>query len=261
MFVAQLVALIDRLAPVHLAEDWDNVGLIVGRHNRTVRRVLVALELRGDVLQEARERGCDAIVVHHPPIFPAVPALTDAAPAQELVLTAAEERIAVVAAHTNLDSAAGGLNDQMAGMLGLRDVRPLAPAAGDPAAGLGRVGTVPPAPLEALVRRVAAEIPGAVSYSGDPGVQVARVACCTGSGASMIGDARAADAEVFVTSDLKYHDHDRAEGMPLIAVPHAQVERLAMRRWFRGFARQLHADGVESAFADTDTDPWQSVGR
>lgn len=261
MFVAQLVALIDRLAPVHLAEDWDNVGLIVGRGDRAVHGVLVALELRAEVLREARERRCDAIVVHHPPIFPAVSALTDAAPAQELVLAAAEERIAVVAAHTNLDSAVGGLNDQMALMLGLADVRPLAPAPGDPAAGLGRVGTVTPVPLEALVRHVAAEIPGPVSYAGDPAAAVSRVACCTGSGASMIGDARAAGAEVLVTSDLKHHDHDRAEGMPLIAVSHAQVERLAMRRWYGELARHLEAEGVRSAFADTDTDPWRPVAR
>ena len=259
MFVAQLVALIDRVAPVALAEDWDNVGLVVGRHNRTVARVLVALELRHEVLHEARERRCDAIVVHHPPIFPSVASLTDGAPAAELVLTAAEERIAVVAAHTNLDAAAGGLNDQMAAMLGLSDARPLAPAVTDPAAGLGRVGTIPGVALEDLVRRVAGEIPGAVTYAGDPGVHVSRVACCTGSGASMIPDARAAEAEVFVTSDLKYHDWDRAEGMPLIAVPHAQVERLAMRRWFRGFDRLLHAEGVEADFAEADTDPWQAA--
>jgi len=260
VFVAQLVALIDRLAPASLAEDWDNVGLIVGRHNRAVRRVLVALELRDEVLHEARERSCDAVVVHHPPIFPATDAVTDGTPAQELVLTAAEERIAVIAAHTNLDAAAGGLNDHMAEMLGIRDTRPLVPSPVIPDAGLGRVGSVSRMPLEELVRLVDAAVPGPVAYSGDPGVQVRRVACCTGSGASMIGDARAAEAEVFVTSDLKYHDHDRAQGMPLVAVGHAQVERLAMRRWFRGLERALHGDGVEAAFAEADTDPWQSGG-
>ncbi|MGE4031699.1 MAG: Nif3-like dinuclear metal center hexameric protein, partial [Thermoleophilia bacterium] len=72
MFVAQLAAAVDRLAPVTLAEEWDNVGLIVGRHNQPVRGVLVALELRDEVLGEARELGCDAVVTHHPPIFPSL---------------------------------------------------------------------------------------------------------------------------------------------------------------------------------------------
>jgi hypothetical protein len=60
-----------------------------------------------------------------------------------------------------------------------------------------------------------------------------------------------------VTSDLRYHDADRAEGLPLVALPHARAERLALKRWTRGLERTLAADGVEVRFALTDTDPWQ----
>ncbi|MEZ0285862.1 MAG: Nif3-like dinuclear metal center hexameric protein, partial [Thermoleophilia bacterium] len=88
MLVAQLLAAIERLAPSALAEEWDNVGLLVGRHNQPARRVLVALELRDEVLGEAREAGCDAVVTHHPPIFPTLAALTDGGTASELVLRA-----------------------------------------------------------------------------------------------------------------------------------------------------------------------------
>ena len=126
MLVAQVLAAVERLAPPALAEDWDNVGLIVGRHNQPVRRLLVALELRGDVLGEAREHGCDAILTHHPPIFPSIHAVTDGA-AGELVLRAAEDRLAVLAAHTNLDAARGGLNDVMAEILGMSAAVPLRP--------------------------------------------------------------------------------------------------------------------------------------
>lgn len=257
MLVAQLLTHVDRLAPFALAEDWDNVGLMVGRHNRPVRRVLVALELRDEVLYEARERGCDVIVTHHPPIFPALTALSDAVPAAELVLGAAEARIAVVAAHTNLDSAAGGLNDQFATMLGLDATRPMTSHPSDAAVGLGRIGSTPPVSLETFVARVAGVLDGAqVSYAGDPGARVATVAVCTGSGASLIAAARAAEVDVYVTGDLKYHDADRSEGMPLIMAPHARVERLAMRRWFRNLERALSSEGVEAWFAEADTDPW-----
>jgi len=98
VLVAQLLAAVERLAPTSLAEDWDNVGLLVGRSNHPVRGVLVALELRDEVLGEAREHGCDAVVTHHPPIFPALTALTDDGTAAELVLRAAESRVAVIAA-------------------------------------------------------------------------------------------------------------------------------------------------------------------
>lgn len=260
MLVAQLLTVVDRLAPFALAEEWDNVGLLVGRHNRPVRRVLVALDLRDEVLHEAREHGCDAVVTHHPPIFPSLAAVTDHAAASGAVLAAAEARIAVVAAHTNLDSAPDGLNDEMAAMLGLTATRPMTPHPADPAAGLGRVGSVTPVSLESFVVRVATALEGAqISYAGDPGARVATVALCTGSGASLIGAARAAEADVYVTGDLKYHDADRAEGMPLVMAPHARVERLAMRRWFRRFERALAAEGVEARFAEVDTDPWQAA--
>lgn len=258
MLVAQLLAAVERRAPAALAEEWDNVGLMVGRHNRPVRRLLVALELRDEVMAEAREGGCDAILTHHPPIFPSLAAVTDDLPVASLILRAAEERIAVIAAHTNLDSAHGGLNDIMAAALGMGAGAPLRPAPADPTAGLGRVGEVAPTTLGDLVARVASVFPGPVTHTGDPWARVARVACCTGSGASLIADAEAAEVDAYVTGDLKYHDADRSR-LPLINVPHAGVEREAMRRWTRELERELSQEGVEVRFAATDTDPWQRV--
>jgi dinuclear metal center YbgI/SA1388 family protein len=259
MLAAELLAHLERLAPLGLAEEWDNVGLLVGRHNQAVTRVLVALELRGEVLDEARELGCDAVLTHHPVIFPTLFSLTDDGVASELALRAAEEKVAVIAAHTNLDSARGGLNDVMADLLGLLQKDPLRPSVGDAAAGLGRVGRVAPTTLAALAARAAKAFDGApVSYAGDPDTRVERVACCTGSGASLIADARASGADSFVTSDLKYHDADRADGLQLVSLPHASVETVALRHWAKSFTRALAPDGVDVIFAETDTDPWQS---
>jgi len=258
VLVAQLLAAVERLAPTALAEDWDNVGLLVGRSNHPVRGVLVALELRDEVLGEAREHGCDAVVTHHPPIFPSLTALTDDGTAAELVLRAAESRVAVIAAHTNLDSAAGGLNDLMAEVLGIGPSEPLKPDPGDPSVGLGRVGAVRPTTLAGLVQRVTAGFgQGLVTYAGDPWTRLERVACCTGSGGSMIADARAAGADALVTSDLKYHDADRSEGLPLVCLPHARAERTVLKRWTKLLEKALAPEGVEVRFADTDTDPWQ----
>jgi dinuclear metal center YbgI/SA1388 family protein len=259
MLVAQVLAAVERLAPPSLAEEWDNVGLIVGRHNQPVRRLLVSLELRGEVLGEAREHGCDAVLTHHPPIFPSLRAVTDGA-GGDLVLRAAEDRVAVLAAHTNLDACRGGLNDLMAEILGMTAAEPLRPAPDMPSCGLGRIGTVRPTTLSGLVERVTEGFgAGSVSYSGDPWTQVRRVACCTGSGASLIGDALAAEADAFVTSDLKYHDADRAEGLPLVALPHARAERVALKRWTKVLQKAVGPQGVEVRFAETDTDPWQSA--
>jgi dinuclear metal center YbgI/SA1388 family protein len=260
MLVAELVAAVERLAPPALAEEWDNVGLLVGRHNQPVSRLLVALELRDDVLSEAAELGCDAVLTHHPPIFPSLAAVTDDTHAADLVLRAAESRVAIVAAHTNLDAAAGGLNDVMAGLLGLSATVPLRPDTADPSVGLGRVGKAPARfTLEKLLKRVGEAFPGAPRrFAGDPGAKVRTVACCTGSGASLLPDALAAGADAYVTSDLKYHDADRAPGLALIALPHAHVERVAMKLWSKLLERALAQGGVDVRFAVTDTDPWQT---
>jgi dinuclear metal center YbgI/SA1388 family protein len=257
MLVADLLAVLEARAPVALAEEWDNVGLLVGRRERPVRRVLVALDLRASVLDEAADAGCDTVLTHHPPIFPALAAVTgEAAP---LVLRAAEQRVSVIAAHTNLDSARGGLNDIMASVLGISQTIPLRPADADPGAGLGRAGAVAAGTVGDLARRVADAFPGPVTHTGDPDAPVARVACCTGSGASLIGDAVAAGAEAYVTGDLKYHDADRVPSLGLIDVPHATVEREVMRIWTDGFREALAGDGVEARFARADTDPWRSA--
>jgi dinuclear metal center YbgI/SA1388 family protein len=257
VLVAELVAVLERLAPPALAEEWDNVGLLVGRHNQPAHRVLVALDLRDDILAEASELGCDAVITHHPPIFPSLSAITDDTPAAELVLRAAESRIAIVAAHTNLDAASGGLNDVMAELLGLTATQPLRPSPTDPSVGLGRVGQAPARmTLERLVKRAGDAFDAPRRYVGDPSARVRTVACCTGSGASLLPDALAAGADVYVTSDLKYHDADRSHGLALIALPHARVERLAMKRWAKTLERALAGEDVDVRFAVTDTDPW-----
>ena len=259
MDVGRLLVEIDALAPFALAEPWDNVGLMVGRRGRPGTRVLVALDLREAVLDEALETGANAVLLHHPPIFPALSAVSDARTAGRLVLRAAEERIAVIAAHTNLDSAAGGLNDLMAADLGMTDLTPLVPQAGDPRTGLGRVGTVAPTTLGDLTSRaVAAFAPrqANLAMAGDPAAAVVRVAVCTGSGGSLIDAARAAGADAYVTSDLKYHDFDAAEGMGLVNLPHAAVEAQALRRWTPVLADALAPNGVQVSSSSVDTDPW-----
>jgi dinuclear metal center YbgI/SA1388 family protein len=257
MTVGELETAIDELAPFALAEEWDNVGLQVGRRERLVTQVLLALDLRAEILDEAAERGCEAVLVHHPPIFPSVNALTDTPGPGELILRAAEQGIAVLAAHTNLDAAAGGLNELMAAALGVFGATPLSPDPERPELGLGRIGTRPEIALGELLDKIR-EIYGAggVSLSGDPERMIHTIACSTGSGAGLIDTARERGADVYVTCDLKYHDADRAGQMPLVALGHATVESRAMRRWSEKLAARLRPADVEVHFAEADTDPW-----
>ena len=221
---------------------------------------MAALDLRSDVLDEAAAAGCEAILVHHPPIFGGLDGVTDRPGAEGLVLRAAELQIAVIAAHTNLDSARGGLNEMMAELLGMTGCTPLRPNEGDGSVGLGRVGEIAETSLRGLVELARSAFPGApVRRVGDLDQMISRVACCTGSGGSLVEAAAAAGAQCYVTSDLKYHDADCAPGLALVDLPHGAVEGQLMRRWAeRELGTRLLLDGVEVRVADCDTDPWRS---
>lgn len=252
--VGDLLDRLDGLAPFRWAEDWDNVGLLVGERGSEVRGVLVALDLRDHVIDEAERTGCNVIVTHHPVVFPSIAKVTDADVAGRLILRAARGDIAVVAAHTNLDAAAGGLNDIMAALLGMTDVRPLQEAEPGSEVGLGRIGAVDGTLGELAVR--AAEMFGADAVTGvvgDPDREVVTAAVCTGSGGSFIDTARAAGADVYVTGDLKYHDADRAGDMALVCAAHGAVESECLRQWVAANAEVL---GVPVRSATASTDPW-----
>lgn len=261
MRVADIVSAIDRLAPFGLAEDWDNVGLLVGGEGAPVTRVLVALDARPAVVEEAAARGCDLLLTHHPLVFPSLRRVTTAGAVGRTIMAAVKADVAVVAAHTNLDAAPDGLNDHLAAAIGLEQRRPLAPHPEMPETGLGRVGEMTPVTVAAVASRVASALGlPAVRFTGDPGRPVRVAACCTGSGAGLMEVARAAGADVFVTGDLKYHDADRADGLALVAAPHAATEDWALRRWYPALADVLRPVGVECVYSDIVTDPWTPTG-
>ncbi|MCA8911708.1 MAG: Nif3-like dinuclear metal center hexameric protein [Planctomycetes bacterium] len=125
MRVSTLVDFFDRLYPFALAESWDNVGLIVGDSRAEVAGVAFCLDVTHDVLDEAVEAGCNVVVTHHPVIFRAIKRLNAAELQGGLVAKAFRHGINLVALHTNLDSAVGGLNDTLCELLGLTAVKPL----------------------------------------------------------------------------------------------------------------------------------------
>lgn len=125
MKVSALVELFDRLYSFALAEEWDNVGLIAGDSKAEVTGVAFCLDVTHDVLDEAIEAGCNVVVTHHPLIFRAIKRLNAAELQGGMVAKAFRQGLSLIALHTNLDSAVGGLNDTLCDLLGLHDVKPL----------------------------------------------------------------------------------------------------------------------------------------
>ena len=221
---------LERIAPRHLAEDWDNTGLLVGSYAQKVKRILVALDVDDIVVAEAIERNADMIVAHHPAIFRGMKQLRTDLPLGRRLAALLTHGIAVAAAHTNLDITRGGVNDVLAERLGLEKLSTfITTAQADGSAeSLGRIGTLPaPVAIDDFAHSVRERL--GVSHvrlvrAADRPVR--RVAVCGGAGAEFIGTAVRRGADVYVTGDVKYHEAQRAveQGMNIIDAGHFGTE-------------------------------------
>lgn len=125
--IADIITFLERFAPPDLAEDWDNVGLLIGDRDRDTRQVLTCLTLTPDVAREAIDRQAGLIVTHHPVLFRAVKRLTADNSEGRMLLNLIAAGVAVYSPHTAYDSAADGINQQLAQTLGLTNIGPLRP--------------------------------------------------------------------------------------------------------------------------------------
>ncbi len=120
----EIFRVLEEYFPLTLAEEWDNVGLQLGSMNCKVSRVLVALDLDGDVVTAARDGQAELIIIHHPLFFHDIKCINLDTPQGRIIQELLQAGITVYSAHTNLDAASAGLNQYLAEKLGLQKVRP-----------------------------------------------------------------------------------------------------------------------------------------
>ncbi|MCP4592134.1 MAG: Nif3-like dinuclear metal center hexameric protein [bacterium] len=126
MDVRTVCAALQKLAPLELAEGWDNVGLLAGDTEAAVKRVMLCIDLMPEVVTEAVAAKVQMVMAYHPPIFKAVSRLVAPAPTPEAsVHRCIANGIAVYSMHTALDAAEGGANDVLARLCGLSETGPL----------------------------------------------------------------------------------------------------------------------------------------
>jgi len=126
--VCDIIDVLNSIAPPALAEEWDNVGLQVGDPGRPVKNIWVALDPTYQVVNAACQQNIDLLITHHPLIFKPLQFLDFRTPEGSIIDLAARHHLSIFTAHTNLDSARGGINDVLAGRIGLYDLKPLARA-------------------------------------------------------------------------------------------------------------------------------------
>ncbi len=224
MHLRDIVAFLEELAPLELALESDHgrIGLILDRGNR-VEKAAVALDPTDYVLEEAAREDVDLLVTHHTLFYNPVNRLSRTL--SNTLKIALENEISIYVAHTNYDRVTGGINDVLAGLLGLEDVRTV---------DLGRVGDIEPDTLSYFAEFVAEVLDTPVWFTGEGEREVRRVMVVGGSGLKeeYIDIALNNGADCLVSGEMRHSAmrYAQAQGLALIDATHYATENPGMKR-------------------------------
>ncbi len=257
MKLVDVVSKLEEVWPLSGALEWDKVGLVVGGDSAEIHKILFAVDVTFEVIEEAKTVGAELIVCHHPLLFHPVNAFTDSNWRGKIITELIQNNIALYAAHTNADVITGGTSDAIVNALGLSDSKPITED------GIGRIGHFKTSvPLRALAEKLKEILPDDVSgvkVAGDPEKPIVTVAICAGSGDDLFDLVQ--ETDVYITSDLRHHpaldatlDFAVRGGPALIDVSHWASEYL----WIPAMAEYLkyRLDDVDVLVSKQRTEPW-----
>ena len=224
-----------------IAEDWDNVGLLIGDNMKEVNKVLFCLDVTQKVVQKAIDKNVDLIISHHPVIFSGLKRITNETVHGRKILKLIENKIAVYSIHTNSDFAINGLNDFIMDKLNLDgekiifnerefdDYNPIKNKMERVHSGFARIKILnEEMKLEDLLERIKDSLGiSYVRYVGNKDTYIRKIGLVTGGGSSFMYDI-ADKIDVFLTGDLRYHEALDAleDGRILVDVGHFESEYL-----------------------------------
>lgn len=224
------------IAPEHLAEPWDNVGLLVGDKNSTVKKILVSLDATNEVIDEAIQIGANLIITHHPLSISHMKKVTSDVLGGR-IYKLIKNNIGVYSAHTNFDVVFGGTNDILAERLGIKNIEILEPAYESlenrkKSYGIGRIGILEnEISLSDYTEIVKSRLNiSAINVVGDISRKIKKVAVCAGSGCDYLEIAIKKGSDLYICGDIKYHKAKEAEeaGICCIDATHYASEVISL---------------------------------
>jgi GTP cyclohydrolase I len=236
-----IVEIANRLFPFEIAEPWDNCGIQIGDPTRRVNSIAFSLDATPQTVKFAAASSCELLVTHHPVLLEPFRNIVADSLFGRTLLDAARMGVDILSLHTNLDAAAGGLNDQLTDKLGLENVTTSVSAQ------CARVGRLPvTTTVFGLARKIARDLEiSHVRVISEKDGDVRTLFLAAGSGMSYLGEALRQRADVMVTGDVRYHAAREAleMGMPVIDAGHYGLEKGAV---------QLLSAAFEAEFARLD---------
>lgn len=258
MKIKEVIAALERFAPLPLQAGYDNAGLQVGLTETEVSGALLCLDVTGAVVDEAIRRGCNLVVSHHPLIFRKLAAVTGADYVQRTVMKAIKNDVVIASMHTNMDSARGGVNYRMAEKLGLTGLGFFGQQqeVDGVAGGEGVVGEFShPLSAEEFVLHVKQCFHVGCARTNEllrrP---IRKVALCGGSGAFLLSDAIKAGADAFITGEMHYHEYfGHEQEIQICVIGHYESEQYTSEI-FRDVIT-AECPGVPCFLTEIDTNP------
>lgn len=246
----ELIKHLEQLAPLSYACSWDNPGLLAGRGEKEVHRILIALDATDEVADLAVREGCDVLLTHHPLIFGSIKKVNDQDFIGRRLVKLIQADISCYAMHTNFDIAPGCMSDLAGDKMGLTDRQPLEITGEDGAAGrpygIGVCGNLERAMgLKELALTVKERfgLPFVNVYGADKfGGSITRAALCPGSGKGMSGHALALGAQVLITGDIGHHEGIDAGSLGLAVIDGGHY---GLEHMFIDFMEQYIRDHID----------------
>ncbi|WP_088228645.1 Nif3-like dinuclear metal center hexameric protein [Desulfosporosinus sp. FKB] len=264
---------IEKLAPKYWAEEWDNVGLLVGSGSTPVERILIALDGTLEVIEEAKDFGAQLIVAHHPIMFRPLKNLRSDNPAAKIPLTLFNYQIGYYAAHTNLDQSRLSSSITLGEILGLKELKLLEEQSynsTEELRGYGVIGYLErPEPLEAVWQNFLERLLQSNSYAHPynlTGVRLAgslkkdirKVAIVNGSGGRFVPKALFKGADLLITGDVDHHAVlDALEGgMAVGDLGHFLSEAPMLQALYYYLTSERSLQGIEFKVSSKNASPW-----
>jgi len=231
--IAEVRDFLERFAPARLAEDWDNVGLLVGDPKAGADRVMTCLTVTPETVEEAIAEKADLIVSHHPSPFRPLKRITTDSVSSKMIWDLIRAGVSIYSPHTGFDSAICGINQLLGERLGVVEMKPIKPIVNDPEdLGAGRIGKLQAAKeLNDFVSQIKQDFDLTnVQFVGQPDQKVSRIAVACGSGGSFLSAAIARGCDTFVTGETTFHTalEAKANGVALVLLGHYASERFAV---------------------------------
>ena len=249
----EIIEKIEQFAPSELASDWDNSGWQVNLGNKSVNKILLALSPTLNVINQAAEAKCDLIISHHPLIFGKLSKISADNETSKAIITAIQNNIQIYSVHTNLDSCEGGIAEELAKVLGLKNI--ITPEYLQEDASYVRIGELE---NTKTISDFAQEVKKSLQVykikliNNTEIKEIKKVAVVPGSGASLIPKLRNIDA--LVTGDVKYHDALDAKNFIVIDAGHYETEQII----FHKLKELLKEFNIKVIIAE-ESPPWEII--